>query len=103
MISSTLVTLSHELRQAAARRAYADVERLALRLSKTADAEIRSLPGGDPAVREVAAWTKELFDRTATLLRIARASHTAELRRVTFLQRYLRCPDRRAGRVKMAL
>lgn len=103
MISSTLATLSDELVRAAGRRRYAEVQRLAVQVGASAAEVARTLPPGDPGVREIAAWLKELFDRTEILLRIARASQASDLRRVTFLQRYLPVPDRRAARVKLAL
>jgi hypothetical protein len=103
MISSNLATLSNELRRAAARRAYAEVERLAVRVGEAAAAEARALPAGDPGVREIAIWLKELFDRTEILLRIARTSQADEFRRLTFLRRYLPGQDARAPRVHLAL
>jgi hypothetical protein len=103
MISSNLAALNDELRKAAARRAYAEVERLAVEVGQAAAGQARALPAGDPGVGEIAAWLKELFERTEILLRIARASQAGELRRVTFLQRYLPPVDRRAAHVKLAL
>ena len=98
MISPTLDTLSIELRRAAARRAYAEVERLAVQVGAAAAEQTRALPAGDPGIREIAAWVNELFERTAILLRIARASQSNELRRITLLKRYMQ-----AARVHMAL
>jgi hypothetical protein len=103
MISSTLDTLGNQLREAAARRAYRDVERLAVQVGAAAAGEARALPPGDPGIGEIAAWLKELFHRTDILLRIARASQANERRRVTFLKRYMPGPDRRAARVRLAL
>jgi len=103
MISSNLTALSDELRKAAARRAYVEVERLAVKVGDAAAAQARALPAGDPGVREIAAWLKELFDRTEILLRIARASQGDEYRRLTFLRRYLPPAESRAARVKLAL
>jgi hypothetical protein len=103
MISPTLVTLSNELVGAAGRRRYAEVERLAVRVGTAAAGEARALPAGDSGIREIGAWLKDLFDRTELLLRIGRASHAAELRRITFLRQYLPRPDRRAAHVKLAL
>jgi hypothetical protein len=103
MTYSTLDTLSKELLGAAARRAYGDVERLAVKVGAAAAGEARALPAGDPGIREIAIWLKELFERTEILLRIARASQANELRRVTFLKKYLPRPDRRAAHVRLAL
>jgi hypothetical protein len=103
MISSTLANLSDELVRAAGRRKYADVERLAVRVGEAAAGEARALPAGDPGIREIAIWLKELFDRTEILLRIGRASQADEFRRLTFLKRYLPGQDARAPRVQLAL
>jgi hypothetical protein len=103
MISSNLATLGSNLRQAATRRAYADVERLAVKVGAAAAAEASALPAGDPGVGKIAAWLKDLFARTEILLRIARASQAHELRHLTFLKRYLPPPDRRAEHVRLAL
>jgi len=94
MISSTLVRLSNDLRRAAARREYAAVGRLAVRVGAAAAEEAQTLPAGDPAIGEIAAWLKDIFGSTEILVRIGRASQANELRRVTFLQRYLPPPDR---------
>jgi hypothetical protein len=103
MISSTLATLSDELVRAAARRAYANAARLAVQVGAAAAEEARKLPAGDPGVREIATWLKDVFDRTEILLRIARASQADEFRRLTFLKRYLPTEDRRAQRVRLVL
>jgi hypothetical protein len=99
MISSTLASLSDDLLRAAGRRRYADVQRLAVQVGAAAAQEARTLPAGDPLIREIGAWLKDLFGRTEILLRVARVSQAAELRRVTFLQRYLGAPDRPLRRV----
>ena len=103
MISPELVMLSNELVRAAGRRRYADAGRLALKVGTAAAAEARALPAGDPGIREVAAWLKDLFDRTEILLRVGRASQAAELRRINFLSQYLPRPDRRAAHLRLAL
>lgn len=103
MMSSTLATLSDELVRAAGRRQYAEVERLAVLVGAAAAEQARTLPAGDPGIREIASWLKEVFDRTEILLRIARASQADEFRRLSFLQRYLPREDRRAQRVRLAL
>ena len=56
-------------------------------------------PIGDSRIAEIGVWLKEQYDRAEILLRVARASQAAELRRVTFLQRYLKVPDRPLTRV----
>jgi hypothetical protein len=103
MIASKLAILGNELQRAASRRAYADVERLAVSVGEAAAEASRALPAGDPGRREIAAWMKDLFGRTEILLRIARASQAEELRHLTFLKRYLPRPDRRAEHVRLAL
>jgi hypothetical protein len=99
MISATLASLSDDLRRAAGRRAYAEVQRLAVELGSAAAAQARTLPAGDPRIADIAAWLKEEYNRTEILLRISRASQAADLRRVTFLQRYLKRQDRPVQRV----
>lgn len=99
MISSTLASLSDDLRRAAGRREYAEVQRLATQLGAAAAAQARELPAGDSRIAEIGVWLKEQYDRAEILLRVARASQAAELRRVTFLQRYLKVPDRPLTRV----
>ena len=102
MISSKLAKLGNELSQAASRRAYADVERLAVRAGAVAAEEASALPAGDPGLQEIAMWLKELFDRTEILLRIGRAAQADEFKRLTFLKRYLPA-DGQAPHVQLAL
>jgi len=64
------------------------------RVGAAAAEDTRTLPAGDPGIRKIAAWLKDLFDRTEILLRIARASQADQLRRLTFLNGYP--SDRRA-------
>jgi hypothetical protein len=101
MISSTLADLGNDLRCAAARRAYADVERLAVSLGAAAAEQVRSLPAGDPRIDEIAAWISEQFERTDILLRIARAAQADEIRRIPFLKRYLAQRTPRAAEVRL--
>ena len=82
MISSTLSAFGCDLQRAATRRAYGDVERLAARVGQAALDETRALPAGDPGIHEIAAWLKDLFERTEILLRIARVSQADELRQL---------------------
>jgi hypothetical protein len=103
MISPKLVMLGNELLRAAGRRRYADVERLSVQVGTATAGEARTLPAGDPGVSELAAWLKDLFDRTEIQLRVGRAAHAAELRRIAFLRKYLARPDRRAAHVRLAL
>ena len=93
MISSALMNLGKELRRAATRRAYGDVQRLTVTLGARAAEEVRALPPGDAGRAGIAAWLKEEYRRTEILLRISRAAQAKELRRVVFLQRYLPAPD----------
>jgi hypothetical protein len=103
MISSNLIALGSDLQRAATRRAYAAVERLAVKVGAAAAAEAKALPAGDPGIGEIAAWLKDLFGRTEILVRIARVSQADELRHLTFLKRYLPRADRRAEHVRLAL
>jgi hypothetical protein len=99
MISPTLTSLSEDLERAAARRLYAEVQRLAVRLGEAAAAQARTLPAGDPGIAEIARWAKDKYSRAEILVRVGRASQAAELRRVSFLQRYLKTQDRPVRRV----
>ncbi|MEI9976901.1 MAG: hypothetical protein WDO73_35535 [Ignavibacteriota bacterium] len=98
MISSTLVARGNDLERAASRRAYADVERLSQKVGAAAVAEARSA-----GVAEIAAWLKDLFDRTEILLRIARAAHAEDLHQLALLKRYLSQADQRAEHLRLAL
>jgi len=103
MISPALTAIETELRQAAAHRAYAEVERLAIRVGAAAAAEARALPSGDPGIREIATWLNELFESTEIMIRISRASQADEFRRAAFLQRYLPRRQRQEPRVHLVL
>jgi hypothetical protein len=101
MISPSLTAIGTELRHAAARRAYAEVERLVVRAGAAAAAEARALPAGDPGIRDIASWLNELFESTGIMLRIARTSQADEFRRMLFLKRYLSRQYRQAPRVHL--
>jgi len=103
MISPSLTAIGTELRHAAARRAYAEVECLVARAGAAAAEQTRALPAGDPGIREIASWLNELFESTGIMLRIARASQADDLRRVQFLKRYLPRQYRQTPRVHLEL
>ena len=103
MISSTLTAIETELRRAAAHRAYAEVERLAVSVGAAAAAEARALPPGDSGIGEIATWLNGLFQSTEIMLRIARASQADEFRRIAFLQRYLPRQHRQEPRLHVAV
>jgi hypothetical protein len=103
MIYSTLASMSNDLRRAAGRRAYGDVERLVASLCAAAAEQVKSLPAGDPRIREMAAWLDEQLQCTGTLLRIARAAQADELRRIPFLKGYLRRQSPAAPRIQLDL
>ena len=90
MIAPSLAAIEADLRRAAARRAYADVERLAATFGAAATREARALPPGDPQIREIAAWLDRQLDCALILLRTARAAQAEELRRLPFVKDYLR-------------
>jgi hypothetical protein len=93
MISSALTGLSSQLRRAIARRAYGDVQRLAVQLGAAAAGEIPEAKG------EIAAWLKQEYECADILLRVGRAQKADTLRRMVFLQRYLPGPDPFSRRV----
>jgi hypothetical protein len=103
MISSTLAAMSNSLRRAAGRRAYAEVERLVTSLCDAAAAEARSVPAGDPQIREIAAWLDQQLESTRVILRIARTAHADELRRIPFLKRYMNQPARKRACLQLDL
>ena len=82
--------MSEELRSAAGRHAYAEVERLVVALCAATAEQARNLPAGDPQIRELATWLRELLDWTGIMLRAARAAQADEMRRIPFLKGYLR-------------
>ena len=99
MVSPSLTSLGNDLQRAAARRVYAEVQRLAVSVGAAAAEESRATGN----TTEIAAWLKDLYTRSEILLRIARATQADELRQVTLLKRYLSRPDQRAAHVRMAL
>lgn len=90
MISPPLSTLATGLHNAAARRAYEEVQGLVVALCAAAAAEARSLPEGDARIGEIAWWLREQVEWTEVMLRTARAAQAEELRRIPFLNGYLR-------------
>jgi len=103
MISSTLAAMGNDLRRAAARRAYADVQSLGMSLGAAAAEEARNLPAGDPQIREIALWLEQQLQSTCILLHISRAAHADELRSIPFLKRYLQQPARKPALVHLDL
>jgi hypothetical protein len=100
MISGTLDALGNALRHAAARRAYVEVQQLAVRAGETAAQEAHALLPEDPDIAEIATWLSELYARTDILLRIGRAAQADELRRVLMLKRYTARPYGQDRRVR---
>ena len=90
MISVTLIAMSEDLRQAAARRAYGEVERLVVSFCAAAAAQARTLPPGDPQIGEIGSWLHGELECVGVMLRIGRASVAEEYRRIPFLKTYLR-------------
>jgi hypothetical protein len=103
MIPVALETLGSELRKAAAHRRYADVNRLAVQLGSAAAQMVGSLPAGDPAIRQIAAWLSELFKSTEILVRISRAAQADQLRQAVFVQRYMARQTPRPSQLRMQL
>jgi len=89
-VCATLVRLGQEMRSAAIRRDYAGVERLAPMIGTAVEAQVRALPAGDARRSELAAWVRELWESTETMLRVGRAAQAEELRRMPFVRTYLR-------------
>ena len=90
MIPPRLLEVETELRRAAAQRAYASVAHLLVSLGDAVAEEVRIMPADDPRRDELAAWSRELLDWTGIMLRASRAEQADELRRIPFVQSYLR-------------
>jgi hypothetical protein len=90
MIPSSLEQLEAEVRGAAASRRYADTARLAAEFGKALRAYAQTFPRNDPRAREAARKLHEVLSWTLLMLKAARASCAAELRRVTTAGRYVR-------------
>jgi hypothetical protein len=103
MISTTLATIGNEMRGAAGRRKYAEVQRLAVSLSEAAAEHARSLPPGDPQIREIGTWLDRQLETAGIMLRIGRAAQADELRRIPFLKRYLGQQTRAASQMRLDL
>jgi hypothetical protein len=100
MIPSRLERLEAELRGAAASRRYAETTRLAAEFGEAVRSYMQTLPKADPRVREAEAKLDDALSWALLMLKAARASCAAELRRVTTAGRYAgasRQPGRTAG------
>ena len=103
MISSTLATISADLRRAASRKAYSDVQHLAVRAGEAALQEVRALPAGDPEIEEIASWLRELYAAAEMLCRISRVAQADELRQAVCIQRYTARQGATATKMRLQL
>jgi hypothetical protein len=90
MIPPPLADIGDRLRRAAGSNDYPAVEGLVTSLCSTALEQAAALPPADPQIREIGAWVDELLDWTGIMLRSSRAAQADELRRIPFVQSYLR-------------
>jgi DNA repair ATPase RecN len=88
MIPSRLEELETELRAAAASRRYAETARLAAEFCKAQRAYAQTLPKADPRRAEAARKLDDILSWALLMLKMARATCAAELRRVTTAGRY---------------
>jgi hypothetical protein len=100
MIPSRLERLDAELRSAAASRRYAETTRLAAEFGKAVRSYMQTLPNTDPRVGEAARKLDESLAWSLLMMKAARSSCAAELRRVATASRYVQpcgAPGRTAG------
>ena len=90
MMSAALVEKAAELRRAVEQHAYSQVADLAVSFCEAAAAETDGLAAGDPRIREAAAYVEGVLEWSRIMLCTTRASYADELRRIPFLQGYLR-------------
>jgi hypothetical protein len=90
MIPPRLEEIERKLRDAAARRRYPEVARLAREFGEATRAYAQSLPKGDPRGAEAARKLADVLSWTLVMMRAARSSCAAELRRVATATRYSR-------------
>lgn len=83
-----LSSLEHDLRRAAERHQFAEVQRLAEQYCAAADRRLRSLPRDYPGAPRIARNVAALLEWTLLMLYSARESCRSEARRVSSLRRY---------------
>lgn len=89
MGDNPLVEWENQLRAAVIAGRYQDVRRIALRFSIAAESAIGLLPPGDPLRRETILCVDRTFEWARKMMILARASLVSDLRRFTFLQKYV--------------
>ena len=98
MTSERLAQFENDLRSAVKHRRFAEIGRLAELFCAAAETRARSLPAGDPAREQLARHVEETLDWARTMLCVARAATTEEMRKLPFLTRYVGTTEpRRAG------
>src|SRR5579883_2192143 len=83
-----LSTLERDLRRAAERRQYREIERLAELYCQAARRRLEAMPRGCPGAQRIARDAVALLEWTLLMLYAARESCRADLQRVSSLRRY---------------
>ncbi|MGP8243220.1 MAG: hypothetical protein ACLQVN_01730 [Bryobacteraceae bacterium] len=89
MVSNPLTELENQLRGAVVARRYHDVRRIAPRFCAAAQTAIGQLDPGDPLRRETILYVDRTLEWARIMMILARTSLASELRRFTFLQKYV--------------
>lgn len=89
MSPSPLIELENQLRAAVIAGRYQDVCRIAPEFCAAARSNIAELCPGDPLRRETILYVDRTLDWARTMMILARASLASELRRYTFLHKYV--------------
>ena len=91
-MDESLSRIEEALRVAVESQRYAEVQRLVLEFCAAAEAHARSLPPGDPRIREIAALTQEVLEWTRSMVKSARESLAQQLRLIPKVRRYIPAP-----------
>lgn len=89
MTPDPLTELENQLRAAVIAGRYQDVCRIAPEFCAAAQSNIAELCPGDPLRRETILYVDRTLDWARTMMILARATLASELRRYTFLHKYV--------------
>jgi hypothetical protein len=89
MAPSPIPELENRLRRAVVARRYDDVRRIALEFCSAARTAIGQLLPGDPLRRETILHVDRTLEWSRVMMILARASLSSDLRRFTFLRKYV--------------
>ena len=89
MASGSLTDLENQLRRAVVAGRYGDVRRIAPQFCAAARTALGQLPPGDPLRRETMLHVDRTLEWARVMMLLARTSLASELRRFTFLHKYV--------------